>query len=117
MSVACPLCGNPGSAEWVEKFGVCDPCAEHIANAFSYHRCGRWLTKDNTPSGGARKAVIGQQLRTQVFERDAYRCVVCCAYRDLTADHIKPESKGGETSFANLQTMCRSCNSRKGVRE
>lgn len=66
------------------------------------------------PTSG--KAVIGAPLRTQVFERDAYRCVACGGHVDLTCDHIHPESKGGPTTFENLQTMCRSCNSRKGAR-
>ena len=62
-----------------------------------------------------RKKVIGQMLRTQVFERDEYRCVHCGTHLDLTVDHIHPESKGGTLDFSNLQTLCRSCNSSKGV--
>lgn len=53
-------------------------------------------------------------LRKQVFERDAYRCQLCDSWEDLAIDHIHPESKGGPTSLENLQTLCRSCNSRKG---
>lgn len=67
------------------------------------------------PSAAYRKKVIFQKLRTAVFERDMYRCVRCETHLDLCADHIVPESKGGETSIDNLQTLCRSCNSSKGV--
>lgn len=63
-----------------------------------------------------RKAKISGDLRRAVFERDAYRCVNCAGFIDLTCDHRVPESKGGQTKLDNLQTMCRSCNSRKGVR-
>jgi hypothetical protein len=63
-----------------------------------------------------KKEPIRQVLRTQVYERDAYRCVACGGYERLTCDHITPESRGGATTFENLQTMCHSCNSRKGAR-
>lgn len=63
------------------------------------------------------KKVIPADLRTKVFERDAYRCVHCATHLSLTVDHIKPESKGGTLDFDNLQTLCRPCNSRKGVKQ
>ena len=61
------------------------------------------------------KKNIPRSLSKRVFERDEYRCVTCGTHLDLTCDHILAESKGGETSFDNLQTMCRPCNSKKGV--
>lgn len=64
----------------------------------------------------AAKASISRALAKRVFERDAYRCVTCGGHHDLTCDHVVPESKGGATDFDNLQTMCKSCNSRKGAR-
>lgn len=63
-----------------------------------------------------RKAVISQSLRTEVFERDAYRCKHCGTHKKLSVDHIHPESKGGSTTLDNLQTLCRTCNSIKGVK-
>jgi 5-methylcytosine-specific restriction endonuclease McrA len=51
-----------------------------------------------------------------VFERDDFRCLKCGSRRNLNADHIHPESKGGPTTLENLQTLCRGCNSRKGAR-
>lgn len=61
------------------------------------------------------KAKIPRVLAKRVFERDAYRCVECGGHHDLTCDHIVAEANGGETTFENLQTMCRPCNSRKGA--
>lgn len=55
-------------------------------------------------------------LRLGIFERDAYRCQLCGEWHDLTIDHIIPKSRGGLTVLDNLQTLCRSCNSRKGAR-
>ena len=63
-----------------------------------------------------KKAKIAGSLRKRVFERDAYRCVACGTHVDLSCDHIIPESKGGPTTFPNLQTMCLPCNMRKGAR-
>jgi hypothetical protein len=62
------------------------------------------------------KERIKPSLRTAVFERDAYRCVQCGDYHDLQADHIHPESKGGEMTLDNLQTLCKKCNVKKGAR-
>lgn len=30
-------------------------------------------------------------------------------------DHVIPESKGGPTTYANLQVTCRKCNLAKGI--
>lgn len=35
---------------------------------------------------------------------------------DLTLDHIQPIHYGGENKIGNLQTLCRSCNSKKGTK-
>lgn len=67
-------------------------------------------------SQGYRKKQIGNVLRTSILERDAYRCKACGGWKDLCVDHIIPESKGGSLDHENLQTLCRSCNSKKGAR-
>lgn len=96
---------------------VCWQCAEVIANAFNKAHGGVWLTRYNPPLNVKKKLNITQGLRRKVFERNEYRCVHCGTHKDLTVDHIKPESKGGDRSMDNLQTLCRSCNSKKGVKE
>ncbi|WP_394651378.1 HNH endonuclease [uncultured Acinetobacter sp.] len=67
-------------------------------------------------SGGYKKKRISQTLRMQVYERDGFACVTCGVQKNLSLDHIKPEVLGGESTLENLQTMCKSCNSRKGAR-
>lgn len=59
------------------------------------------------------KVQIPYSLRRQVWERDGFRCKLCGADKDLTVDHVKPESLGGSLTIENLQTLCRSCNSTK----
>lgn len=84
--------------------------------------CGyvlNFATEDIPPPAPApvyKKQPIPRALRAAVFDRDGWECLHCGTHEDLSADHIVPESLGGPTTFENLQTLCRSCNSRKGVR-
>ena len=59
---------------------------------------------------------ISRRLRARVYARDGHACVLCGATADLTLDHVHPRSLGGAHDEDNLQTLCRSCNSRKGAR-
>ena len=52
--------------------------------------------------------------RQNVFKRDGFTCQYCGTQRDLTIDHVVPRAKGGKTSWNNLITACKRCNSRKG---
>lgn len=78
---------------------------------------GEYWPFDPTPAAPRGNAKISRSLAKRVHEKYAYRCVTCGAHEDLCCDHIVPESKGGPTTFENLQSMCRPCNSRKGNRE
>jgi 5-methylcytosine-specific restriction endonuclease McrA len=68
------------------------------------------------PSTPAKKIPIPYSLRRAVFERDAYRCCGCGSWKQLAVDHIYPESRGGMPVMENLQTLCKSCNSKKGTK-
>ena len=63
-----------------------------------------------------RRLPIPIEVRLVVYERDGWRCVTCGSGDDLTIDHITPWILGGSDGPANLQTMCRPCNCRKGAR-
>jgi len=52
--------------------------------------------------------------RNNIFKRDGYKCVYCSHEDNLTIDHVLPRSKGGSSTWSNLVTACKSCNSRKG---
>lgn len=69
------------------------------------------------PRRRTKKKPIPPGLRARVFTRDGHACLRCgCSVLlRLRADHIIPEIRGGEASMENLQTLCMSCNSWKGV--
>lgn len=55
--------------------------------------------------------------RFNVFLRDEWTCQYCGDHfktPDLTFDHVVPKSRGGKTSWTNIVTACRSCNTKKG---
>ncbi|WP_342772409.1 HNH endonuclease [Nocardioides marmoriginsengisoli] len=62
------------------------------------------------------RGYISSRLREAVYRRDGFACIQCGSTDELSLDHIHPWSLGGTDDFANLQTLCRSCNSRKGAR-
>ena len=64
----------------------------------------------------SQKESIPQELRWDVWERDNFTCKHCGSRKFLTVDHVLAEKKGGTLDMSNLQTLCRSCNSRKGTR-
>lgn len=52
--------------------------------------------------------------RQNIFKRDGYLCQYCGTSKDLTIDHIIPRSKSGRSTWKNLVTACKRCNSKKG---
>ena len=60
---------------------------------------------------------VSNKMRFSIYERDGYRCRRCGVserYATLEIDHIIPISKGGKSTYENLQTLCRKCNYEKG---
>lgn len=55
-------------------------------------------------------------VRDIVFRIDHSKCVNCGATEDLTLDHIISVKGGGEDKLENFQTLCKSCNSKKGAK-
>jgi superfamily II DNA or RNA helicase len=56
-------------------------------------------------------------FKRAVRARDGNKCLCCGATRRLEIDHVAPSYLGGPHDMENLQTLCRTCNSDKGVRE
>jgi 5-methylcytosine-specific restriction endonuclease McrA len=57
-----------------------------------------------------------KKIRITVLDRDGWQCAICNRPAD-SVDHIFPRVKGGSMwALDNLQSLCKSCNSRKGGR-
>lgn len=65
---------------------------------------------------GPKRRPIATNKRIQIYKRDGFACVYCGSEDDLQIDHIHPVSKGGGNEAGNLQTLCRTCNVKKGDR-
>ncbi len=73
-------------------------------------------------SVAGQRALMTSQLRNIIKKRDNYRCCSCTLGIEdepnllLEIDHIQPVSKGGLTTYENLQTLCWKCNRKKGAK-
>ena len=50
-----------------------------------------------------------RDLRTQVLQRDSWRCQNCGSFNNLQVHHIRPRSRLGDDTEANLITLCANC--------
>jgi 5-methylcytosine-specific restriction enzyme A len=56
-------------------------------------------------------------VRKYVFDRDNHQCQSCGKTHQESAleiDHILALAAGGTNDISNLQTLCKTCNNRKG---
>lgn len=63
------------------------------------------------------RAKVSNKMRFSIYARDGYKCCNCGIsdrYAQLEIDHIIPISKGGKSTYDNLQTLCHKCNVEKG---
>ena len=96
--------GRP-TLNWQEKdFALCFECLTALAIKHI----------EVVESVDVKRASIKEDLRNFVFDRDGNKCVRCMSQENLCVDHKIPFWGGGRTEPDNLQTLCRSCNSRKG---
>lgn len=68
------------------------------------------------PTKRSSKKKVSARKRKRIYENDKYRCKKCGTHKDLSIDHIIPESKGGSHDDKNLQTLCLTCNKSKGIK-
>lgn len=63
----------------------------------------------------SKRPEVSKKKRDATFNAFGNQCLRCKSYDDICIDHVIPLSKGGENTTDNMQPLCRSCNSLKGV--
>ena len=61
----------------------------------------------------AKRGHISNKISQIILQRDNNQCLLCGTKENLTATHIMPVSRGGNSEIENLQTLCVIC--RKNV--
>ena len=73
--------------------------------------------KTNPSRKKVHRKSYSQDTRQLIYERAKGRCELCgreILFKDMTLDHVKPLSKGGEDNVNNLSCTCEPCNHFKG---
>ncbi len=69
--------------------------------------------------GTTRQDYVPPLNNQTLFRRDAYLCMYCglrFPNRELSRDHVRPFSQGGQDLWTNVVTACRRCNNQKAWR-
>lgn len=79
------------------------------------------IAPDNTTSAteeckSKSRPVVSKAKRNAVLDEFGNKCLCCGSYDDICIDHVVPLSLGGFNRVDNMQPLCRSCNSKKGVK-
>jgi len=115
VKLECIGCREIKSFPGYEKYPVCPKCREWEKKHLEEINSPEYL-QDVPPNGQKKKEQIPNDIRWAVWERDNFTCQHCGIRNNLSVDHIYPESKGGKMTMENAQTLCKSCNSRKGAK-
>lgn len=67
----------------------------------------------NTKTTNRKREPISKHVKNEVWQRDKGMCVSCGSKEKLEFDHIIPHSKGGSSTYRNLQLLCEKCNRTK----
>ena len=109
-----------------EHLQICHVCSSKRTNRwYESPRDADWLLKEIIHAGPSRNKTgqgslpNGRKHKHTLYGIQEGKCAGCrysFPFRNMTVDHIKPRSEGGEDHSDNLQLLCHACNSMKGTR-
>jgi len=99
-----------------EDYPVCNDCKKFEQDRYDREHNEIRLIRQKRVRCKCKKESIPSDFRWTVFERDNFTCQKCGSRRNLSVDHIFPESMGGKLTMENAQTLCKHCNSKKGAK-
>jgi 5-methylcytosine-specific restriction endonuclease McrA len=118
---------RPGHRTMQKPNRICSGCWKAHEQPFLGEVCDACTRKRNIKlaalDGRVRRvrelAANGQHTEKEwqdLLDRFGRKCLRCGTLDGLTRDHIQPLISGGSNFIANIQPLCRPCNSWKGVR-
>lgn len=93
--------------KWKSTFSLYE-----IKKSFVYGYYFEELSPIKNPQTNKRER-ISKETMNEVWRRDEGKCVECGSKEKLEFDHIIPVSKGGSSTYRNLQLLCEVCNRKK----
>jgi 5-methylcytosine-specific restriction endonuclease McrA len=87
-----------------------DKLTEHARDCFRDYYAEKYEARRKS----ADLVIAKESVRIEVFSRDSWKCVICHTKENLTIDHVIPVRAGGGNEITNLQSLCLSCNCKKG---
>lgn len=109
------LRGEVVMSKFLSNFDDYEKATGYTENSF-YERFIKPVIKAQKKRKESNKSKITHDFKWAVWKRDNFTCINCGSRDNLSVDHILPESKGGKLTMENTQTLCISCNSKKGAR-
>jgi len=94
-------------------YSACKECNRHV---FAHRRRARIAGSDGSYTQAEWQALVAQHRCCPMCRRDWGSIPPRASGDVITADHIVPIAKGGANTISNIQPLCYSCNSKKGVK-
>ena len=69
----------------------------------------------NRPRMEACRYTAKKEVKDYVYNKYGKKCLSCGSTKNISIDHIIPIHQGGKNKLDNLQPLCKSCNSKKGI--